>query len=162
MGAYITAKARCALTGFMRALCGDAQNTLAHILYCDTDSVQTDIEHSNADPYTLGGWKLETGKPYNAGKWLAPKTYMLLQFDAQGLPCYTIHSKGVNSKTLSAAIPDGTPPADAFARFAPGLQYQTLCGINVSGGKALLPFFKQLCREDNIIPCGEYNFVEDD
>ena len=24
------------------------------------------------------------------------------------------------------------------------------------------PFFKQLCREDNIIPCGEYNFVEDD
>lgn len=162
MGAYITAKARCALTGFMREICGSAENTLFHIFYCDTDSVQTDIEYPDADPYTLGGWKLETGKAFNAGKWLAPKTYMLLQLDAQGVPCYTIHSKGVNSKTLSAAIPDGTPPETAFARFAPGLEYQTLCGINVRGGKALLPFFKQLCREDNILPCGDFNFVEGD
>lgn len=162
MGAYITAKARYALTAFMRTLCGNACNTLAHIIYCDTDSVQTDIMYPDADPYTLGGWKLETGKPYNAGKWLAPKTYILLQFDAQDKPCYTIHSKGVNAKTLSAVIPDGTSPAEAFARFAPGLQYQSLCGINVSGGKALLPFFKQLCREDNTIPCGEYTFMEGD
>lgn len=162
MGAYITAKARCALTTFMRKLCGDAQHTLAHIFYCDTDSVQTDIEYPDPDPYTLGGWKLETGKPYDAGKWLAPKTYILLQFDNDGNPCYTIHSKGVSAKTLSAAIPDGTPPDEAFARFAPGLEYQMLCGINVPGGKALLPFFKQLCREDNITPCGDYQFVEGD
>ena len=162
MGAYITAKARCALTSFMRQLCGDAQHTLAHIFYCDTDSVQTDIEYADADPYTLGAWKLETGKPYDAGKWLAPKTYVLLQFDNDGKPCYTIHSKGVSAKTLSAAIPDGTPPDEAFSRFAPGLEYQTLCGINVPGGKALLPFFKQLCREDNITPCGDFQLVEDD
>lgn len=162
MGAYITAKARCALTAFMRTLCGDAQATLAHIFYCDTDSVQTDIEYADADPFTLGGWKLETGKPYDAGKWLAPKTYILLQFDNDGKPCYTIHSKGVNSKTLSAAIPDGTPPDEAFSRFAPGLEYQTLCGINVPGGKALLPFFKQLCRVDNIKPCGDLQLVEDE
>lgn len=162
MGAYITAKARCALTTFMRQLCGDAQHTLAHIFYCDTDSVQTDIEYPDADPYTLGGWKLETGKTYDAGKWLAPKTYILLQFDNDGKPCYTIHSKGVSTKTLSAAIPDGTPPDEAFSRFAPGLEYQTLCGINVPGGKALLPFFKQLCREDNITPCGDFQLVEDD
>lgn len=162
MGAYITAKARCALTTFMRKLCGDAQATLAHIFYCDTDSVQTDLEYPDADPYTLGGWKLETGKPYDAGKWLAPKTYILLQFDNDNKPCYTIHSKGVSAKTLSAAIPDGTLPEEAFSRFAPGLEYQTLCGINVPGGKALLPFFKQLCREDNITPCGDFQLVEDD
>ena len=51
---------------------------------------------------------------------------------------------------------------EAFSRFAPGLEYQTLCGINVPGGKALLPFFKQLCREDNITPCGDFQLVEDD
>lgn len=162
MGAYITAKARCALTAFMRKLCGDAQATLAHIFYCDTDSVQTDIFYPDTDAFALGAWKLETGKPYDAGKWLAPKTYILLQFDNDDNPCYTIHSKGVSAKTLSAAIPDGTPPDEAFSRFAPGLEYQTLCGINVPGGKALLPFFKQLCREDNITPCGDYQFVEGD
>lgn len=162
MGAYDTAKARCSLMETMIKICKGAQNTLEHIFYCDTDSIQSDLEYPDPDPYTLGGWKLETGKPYNAGKWLAPKTYILLQFDNDGNPCYTIHSKGVSAKTLSAAIPDGTPPDEAFSRFAPGLEYQTLCGINVPGGKALLPFFKQLCREDNITPCGDFQLVEDD
>ena len=162
MGAYDTAKARCALMETMIKICKGAQNTLEHIFYCDTDSIQSDLEYPDPDPYTLGGWKLETGKPYDAGKWLAPKTYILLQFDNDGKPCYTIHSKGVSAKTLSAAIPDGTPPDEAFARFAPGLEYQTLCGINVPGGKALLPFFKQLCREDNITPCGDFQLVEGD
>ena len=157
MGAYITARARCALCDFMIELCGSADNTRAHIFYCDTDSVQTDLEYSNADAFTLGGWKLEKGSPFTFGKWLAPKTYLLYSPETG----YTVHSKGVQAKTLQAIFTPSVPLSEAGDIFSPGKEFQSLSGLNVRGGKALLPLLKQLCREDNIIAVDDTNLYNE-
>ncbi|MBQ0154584.1 MAG: hypothetical protein KBS70_07355 [Bacteroidales bacterium] len=148
-GSYITAKARCALMSFMREVCGGAENTREHIFYCDTDSIQTDIEYKYPDAYKLGGWKLEEGRPFTGGKWLAPKTYVLWQ-EIDGKREFVVHSKGVQTKVLSGFFGAHTSDKDIDDIFSPGRSYQTLCGLNVRGGKALLPLEKQLCRVDNL------------
>jgi len=150
MGAYITAKARCSLTAFMRSLCNGAENTRKHIYYCDTDSVQTDIEYKHPDAFKLGGWKLEEGEPFCGGKWLAPKTYTLLMQKASGERYYIIHTKGVATKVLEQYLTKDCTVEDADAIFKKGRLFQTLCGMNVVGGKALLPMQKMLCTPDNV------------
>lgn len=150
MGAYITAKARCSLMNFMIEVCGSAIATREHIFYCDTDSIQTDLEYAHPDAYKLGGWKLEEDKPFKAGKWLAPKTYVLVQ-DNNGKHNFVVHSKGVATKVMSKLFNEKTSLEEMDDFFHEGKSYQTLCGLNVVGGKALLPLEKQLCRIDNMI-----------
>lgn len=163
-GAYITAKARCMLMQYMIDICGGACNTAENIVYCDTDSIQTFLPYDKADDFALGALKLETGRPYVGGKWLAPKTYVLIGDD--GIDGYirdasirplAVHTKGVNVKVFDNLFNKQgketyeTSPADIDKFFRPGVKYQTLCGINVIGGKALLPLEKELCRFDNIL-----------
>jgi hypothetical protein len=33
--------------------------------------------------------------------------------------------------------------------FKAGNKFQTLCAMNLKGGKGLIPLFKELCKEDN-------------
>ena len=161
IGSYITAKARCSLMSFMIELCGSATNTREHIFYCDTDSVQTDIEYSKADAFKLGGWKLEEDHYFDFAKYLAPKTYALIMKKEDNKFFYLLHSKGVQTKVLSALIDENTPIEEFDKIFKSGKTFQTLSGLNVVGGKALLPLEKMLCREDNISIVNENSLVDE-
>ena len=44
--------------------------------------------------------------------------------------------------------------------FASGKAFQCLCGMNIIGGKALIPLMKELCKESNTIMYNSGGFQE--
>lgn len=156
VGALVTCVARCYILSKIREVC--APNIEDSFVYIDTDSIHAFKQYDKADPYTLGGLKLEA--TCEAIKYIAPKTYIdIEQINKDGTINYDkieIHSKGIN---LSAVIADlkkkqkgkkkGLPTLELINnKIAYGAQYICLVAMNVKGGKVLIPTLKYLAREE--------------
>lgn len=153
VGSLITCFARCYILGKIREICPTPRDTF---VYIDTDSIHTFNAYDKADPFTLGGLKLEA--ECDAVKYILPKTYVdiekvnkdsTIEYDK-----IEVHSKGVN---LSSVIGDlkkkqkgkkhGLPTLELINRkIAYGAQYTCLQAMNVRGGKCLIPIIKYLAR----------------
>lgn len=145
-GAYITAGARVKLMRYIREICPVPARDF---IYCDTDSVHAFTLYDGCDPYRLGAMKNECdGAPFNFIKYLAPKTYFDAHVEGGAVVDIEIHSKGIATKNIKDEL-KGKTPEEIAARFAVGEKFQSLSGMNVPGGKALIPLSKFLCKEDN-------------
>lgn len=152
-GSLVTSNARVWLLSHIREICGE--NVKENFVYCDTDSVHALIEYKNADAVSLGGFKCENfvkdGKtlPFNFCKYVAPKTYFDGLIENNEVKDIEFHSKGVSLSVISDAFKDGDKwktPRTISRRFSYGEKFQPLCGMNVKGGKALIPIEKYLCK----------------
>ena len=164
LGALVTSMARVQLLQLIRAVC---PVPALHFVYADTDSIASFTQYNQCDPYTLGALKDETvingvSIPYTWAKYLAPKTYILRRETPNGIDI-EIHSKGMPTKSIYAAVPtDGKiDPSMSVNKigdmFAVGEKYIALAGMNVRGGKALVPVLKYICRPDNVVIHGHNN-----
>lgn len=151
-GALVTSMGRVTLMRFMRAIC--REDVEKNLVYTDTDSVHSLTSFNGCDPYTLGEMKDETdGEPFNFWCYLAPKTYFDARTEDGHVTDMELHSKGIPTKVVRAELrrgDDWKTPAEIAERFAPGQKFQSLAGLNIRGGKALVPVMKELCRKDNI------------
>lgn len=143
-GALVTSMARCSLLKYIREICGNVKENL---IYVDTDSVHSLKKYDNCDDYELGKMKEEA--ICNYGKYLAPKTYIDGIFK-NGKWEYEVHTKGVPTQIVKRII-DGKEPQDVSKIFCVGRRFLALSGLNVRGGKALIPMPKTICKPDNCI-----------
>lgn len=148
-GAYITARGRTVICQDIRTKC--KHNPEDDFYYCDTDSVHGDYE-ANTDAFAIGELKLEARCKY--GLFLAPKTY----FEIDENDIIEVHTKGVPTKVIyQTMIAKGAIDKDykvlnlekVCQIFKSGNKFQCLSAMNLKGGKALIPLYKELCREDN-------------
>lgn len=163
-GALITSNARVQLLQLIRYTC---KNVAREFIYCDTDSIHITTMYDKADDFKLGELKLEA--TCNYGKWLAPKTY----FEAGTDSVVELHSKGIPTKVIIehcvdaggleynkekkiATLKDIKVLDEAYST---SVKYQCLSGMNVVGGKALIPLEKYLCQESNTI---KFNIAGDE
>ena len=170
-GAYMMAMARVVLMRSIRAICS-CSSVEDSFVYCDTDSIHAFAEYDGCDPYALGALKDEGA--FDRVKYIAPKTY--IDYRGGESPKMEIHAKGVNIDAIMASyltedkeeffrlqeLERGTIPerfADAiktvpglvdriFDEFAAGKKFTSLAGLNVPGGKALLPLDKYILRPE--------------
>lgn len=158
VGSLVTAVARVWILSHIREICGE-DNIINYFVYIDTDSIHAFALYDKADPYKLGGFKLEAECP--AVKYLAPKTYFDIEglkdgyitLDKNGKPEIEIHSKGINITAVKNAFKLATSEKGLSLdyvnnRFHYGQQFPVLCAMNVKGGKALLPTLKNLARDE--------------
>ena len=173
-GALITSMARVQLMTLIRETCPIPARDF---VYCDTDSIISFTQYPRPDPYTLGALKDETvidgiSHPYTFSKFLAPKTYLLHRV-IDGVPDVEIHTKGIPStavktdpqgdeRTNAGKISPTTPTYEIDRIFSAGQRFTALSGMNVRGGKALVPVLKELCKVENTIVHGshEQNTIE--
>lgn len=145
-GAYVTALARVWILSHIREICGE--DVLHKLIYCDTDSVHVLAEYDKADPYTLGGFKNEGD--FNCCKYIAPKCYFDGKTDNKGrFSELEIHSKGLSIKLIEQEFktPTGWKSVEEVdKRFSYGEKFQPLSGMNIKGGKALIPIEKYLAK----------------
>lgn len=150
-GALVTSMARIRLCKLIRTCC---DNPSTQFLYCDTDSIHCFTEYMYADDFKLGELKLEA--ECVAGKFLAPKTYIEIDDKFN----YEPHSKGIPLKSVIDRITyydlkeqrrKYYDVDEAFKIFSVGEKFEALAGMNVKGGKALIPIEKFLCTESNTI-----------
>lgn len=144
IGSYITASARTNLFSKIREICGE--NVKKYFIYADTDSIITFKKYRYPDDKTLGAFKDES-ENYIYSKFLAPKTYILYNGLKQK---WDIHCKGVPVRNVEKLF-DNIPPEKMSENFTSGIQIPCLAGINIRGGKALIPIKKELCKESNLI-----------
>lgn len=158
IGALVTAVARIWILSHIREICNES-NMANVFVYIDTDSIHAFADYDKADPYTLGGFKLEATCP--AVKYLCPKTYFdveglgggFVTLDKKGKPEIELHSKGINITSVKNdfaknTTSDGLPLEYVNRRFNYGEQFPVLCAMNVKGGKVLLPTLKHLARDE--------------
>lgn len=145
-GAYVTALARVWILSHIREICGE--DVLHKLIYCDTDSVHVLAEYDKADPYSLGGFKNEG--EFNCCKYIAPKCYFDGKTDNEGrFSELEIHSKGLSINLIEQEFktPTGWKTVDEVdKRFSYGEKFQPLSGMNIKGGKALIPIEKYLAK----------------
>ena len=145
-GAYVTALARVWILSHIREICGE--DVLHKLIYCDTDSVHVLAEYDKADPYNLGGFKNEG--TFNCCKYIAPKCYFDGKIDNDGrFSELEIHSKGLSIKLIEQEFktPTGWKTVEEVdKRFSYGEKFQPLSGMNIKGGKALIPIEKYLAK----------------
>ena len=145
-GAYVTALARVWILSHIREICGE--DVLHKLIYCDTDSVHVLAEYDKADPYNLGGFKNEGD--FNCCKYIAPKCYFDGKIDNEGrFSELEIHSKGLSIKLIEQEFktPTGWKSVkEVDKRFSYGEKFQPLSGMNIKGGKALIPIEKYLAK----------------
>ena len=148
-GAFITARGRVELCKSIRTYCVNTPEE--DFYYCDTDSIHGNFK-VNADAFKIGELKLEA--TCNYGLFLAPKTY----FEIDDNLIIEVHTKGVPTNTIynvmvkNGAIDQNHKVIDLYKVleiFKAGNKFQTLCAMNLKGGKGLIPLFKELCKEDN-------------
>lgn len=156
IGALVTCVARCYILSKIREVCGP--NIKQTFVYIDTDSIHAFASYDKADPYTLGGLKLEA--TCEAIKYIAPKTYIDIEHinkdNTIEFSDIEVHSKGINLKAVIADLKKkqkgkkyGLPTLDLINRkIAYGAQYLCLVAMNVRGGKVLIPTLKYLAREE--------------
>lgn len=143
-GALVTSMARTMLLKYIRDICGNVKENL---IYCDTDSVHSLRRYDDCDDFELGKMKEEA--ICNFGKYLAPKTYIDGIYTNNKWE-WEVHTKGVPVSIVKAVI-DGKPPDYASKVFCIGRRFMALGGLNVKGGKALIPIPKTICKPDNCI-----------
>lgn len=161
-GAYITCKARIWLLSHIREICNeDVKN---NFIYCDTDSVHTFCDYAKADAHALGAFKNEG--TFNAIKYIAPKCYFDMNVNKRGKILEAeFHTKGLSLKTLlSEFCKDGKFKSLNYInkRFNYGEKFQPLSGMNVKGGKALIPLTKYLAKpiDDEFIKETAFGLME--
>ncbi len=153
VGSLITSFARCYILSKIREICAVPARDF---VYIDTDSIHCFNKYDGCDPKRLGALKLEAVCPYS--KYIAPKTYIdiesLDEFDpyANKVP-FEVHSKGVNISAIVKMIYDDYIQSGKVLtldildkRMAYGVRYPVLQAVNVTGGKALIPTSKYLCK----------------
>ena len=162
-GALITSMARVGLLREIRTACPCPDTDF---IYCDTDSIHTIKRHPNTDPYKLGMLKDEG--TYTYAKYLAPKTYFVSRettFTENGRLYngydYEMHTKGVPIKCISSKMRSYMHP-DFVSKnlFYAGKKFLALAGLNVPGGKVLVPVLKHLCKPDNTISRNDCGALE--
>lgn len=146
VGALITCVARIWIMSHIREICNEAEMSKTWI-YVDTDSVHAFNEYDKADPYTLGGFKLEAR--CEAVKYIAPKTYFDVEHVGEDgkikIEDIEVHTKGINVRAVKSDIEESTLTLDYLnKRFHYGQKFVVLCAMNVKGGKALIPIEKYL------------------
>lgn len=145
-GAYVTALARVWILSHIREICGE--DVLHKLIYCDTDSVHVLADYPNADAYALGGFKNEG--TFDCCKYIAPKCYFDGKIDNEGrFSELEIHSKGLSIKLIEQEFktPTGWKSVEEVdKRFSYGEKFQPLSGMNIKGGKALIPIEKFLAK----------------
>ncbi len=163
MGALITSMARTQLLTLIRETC---HVPARDFVYCDTDSIISRTQYPRPDAFTLGALKDETviggvPHPYTFSKFLAPKTYLLYRI-IDGKADIEVHTKGIPSKAVSGQFSPDMSIKDISRIFAAGEKFVALSGMNVRGGKALVPVQKELCKVENTIVHGsvEQNTIE--
>lgn len=147
-GALVTSIARVWIMSHIREICEESRMEDLFV-YIDTDSIHAFAEYDKADPYTLGGFKLEA--TCQAVKYIAPKTYFDVESVGEGgslkLDDVELHTKGINVKAVKDDAKEHELTLDYLdKRFAYGQKYVVLCAMNVRGGKALVPTEKYLAR----------------
>ena len=145
-GALVSCMGRCALMQYSLDICEN--NLEDNFIYCDTDSVHAFNVYNKCDDYKLGYMKLEAA--CNAGKWLAPKTYFEIGIDNEA----ELHTKGLPIKSITTYMNENNieaSPEVYSTIFSAGAKYQALSGINIKGGKALIPIYKELCKAENTL-----------
>ena len=162
-GALISSMARCQLMRTIRRACRD--NPRKYFVYADTDSIACLLPYDDTDAYTLGALKDETGDtPINFWKYLAPKTYMIAHVDGDNVLDLEVHTKGVPTKVVLGDLKntDGTwkTPREISRRFAVGQRFQALSGMNIVGGKALIPLYKELVNASTAFKYNDGDVVE--
>lgn len=143
-GALVTSMARCSLLKYIREICGNVKENL---IYCDTDSVHSLRRFNDTDDFEIGKMKEEAICSF--GKYLAPKTYIDGQI-IDGKTVYEVHTKGVPTHLVKSVI-DGKTFAEASKIFCVNRKFLALSGLNVKGGKALIPMSKTICKPENCI-----------
>lgn len=148
IGALITAVARCYILAKIREICPIPARDF---VYMDTDSIHCFNAYEKADAHALGGLKLEAIVKH--AKYIAPKTYYDLEEDElieenghfKGLE---LHSKGLNTGSIQARLMMKESPSieDLNMLYDYGQAFACLQGINVKGGKALVPIVKYIAR----------------
>lgn len=144
-GSRITANGRCMLRRYARIACGGVENTARLWVYADTDSLHLLCEAPPEiiDKNKLGFMKHENETPIVEACFLAPKTY----YEKEESGAIEIHAKGVRKESIKELIANGTKISDIYQA---GFRVASLSALNVRGGKALLPFYKQITGEEGI------------
>lgn len=148
-GAYITARGRVELCKSIRTYCINTPEE--DFYYCDTDSIHGNFI-VNADAFKIGELKLEATCDY--GLFLAPKTYFeiddnnIIELHTKGVPVSAVYNVMINRGAIDQKhnVLDINKVLEIFKA---GNKFQTLCVMNLKGGKGLIPLFKELCKEDN-------------
>lgn len=158
-GAYVTASARVWILSHIREICNE--KVAERLVYCDTDSVHAFAVYDKANAYDLGGFKDESPENgFNAIKYIAPKCYFDAEIDSTTDKTLDIeiHSKGLNIKVIESEFTNGVTEKDGVKtpswknikdinkRFSYGEKFQPLSGMNIKGGKALIPIEKYLAK----------------
>ena len=144
-GALVTSLARVWILSHIREIC--RENVKERLLYCDTDSVHALAEYPNANAYALGGFKNEG--TFNYCKYIAPKCYFDGVIENGEIKEIEIHSKGLSTGLISEEFKNGNKwktPEEISKRFSYGEKFQPLSGMNIKGGKALIPIEKYLAK----------------
>lgn len=150
VGSRITSLARVSLMEYIRKIC---KNVKKNFIYGDTDSVHSLLNYDDVDDKELGKMKREG--IYKYGLYLAPKSYLLYDYNKQ----YEVHCKGVNTKVVYNEI-KGKSFYEATKIFKAGRTFKCLSAINVRGGKALIYIDKMILNDDDYT-C-DRRFVEQD
>lgn len=144
-GAYVTSLARVWILSHIREIC--RENVKERLIYCDTDSIHALAEYPNADAFALGGFKNEGS--FNYCKYIAPKCYFDGIVENGETKDIEIHSKGLSVKLIAEEFKVGEKwksPDEISSRFSYGEKFQPLSGMNIKGGKALIPIEKYLAK----------------
>ena len=147
VGSRITALSRVLLLYYIRTICKN--NPKKYFLYCDTDSVHALCSYDDCDDTELGKMKCEG--VYKSGKYLAPKTYLLYNYN-EGKPEYEVHTKGVNTEVVKKELEKCNTFEEASKLFSSGIKYKCLTSLNVIGGKALIYIDKMLLNPKAELP----------
>jgi hypothetical protein len=143
VGAYVTARARIKLLTAIRDICG---NVAKNFVYCDTDSIHSRVPYANTSNTELGGWKFEGC--FEHSKYLSPKTYFNMNGEVGDLKEFFLHTKGVPQKYIYPMM-EGKTLKTINKTFSPGVLFPALMGLNIKGGKALIPCKKEICKIGN-------------
>lgn len=147
-GALVTSRARCALMREADRVCQGLP--ALYLVYSDTDSLHTLLEHPSPDTSNaLGGWKCEGC--FTRWKYIAPKTYMdyapernEIEFHTKGLPPKRLLAQIATLDDDGEVITINKSVAEINDLFAIGQRVKCLQGINIPGGKGLIPIYKYI------------------
>lgn len=149
-GALVTSMARVWILSHIREICDE--NVADNFIYCDTDSIHALREYKDADASALGGFKDESpAGGFNCVKYIAPKCYFDAVLNAGGdVDFIEFHSKGLSIKVIENEFKDENGKYKDIKyidkRFSYGEKFQPLSGMNIRGGKALIPIEKYLAK----------------
>ena len=143
-GALITSMARIKLLRAIRLLC---KVPARDFIYCDTDSISTRNYYADYNDTELGALGYEGC--FNASIYLAPKTYLNMIVDGEKVIELNAHTKGVPVINVLSEI-EGKTVSEVSKIFSPLSTFNCLAGLNIVGGKALIPVKKCICKPDNV------------